>query len=201
MDFVDDILCSAHYYISLPVGSRAKEKIKKEMKNSCQKWLLPIATLRSRRRDRWKQTIQILDNCFDRFHVYSYRKQICQMSKSKITKTSTIIGCTLLIIMALFHGSGIFYVTDLIQQSDTEPFIKEIFPILFAHPSIQLLGLAGLGIVTLFMKYEIDKILVFIAILVFIDSILAFLLGATIPGVLLVFSSSAFVLGGIKSPK
>ncbi|PRX56445.1 hypothetical protein [Flagellimonas meridianipacifica] len=123
------------------------------------------------------------------------------MPKSNITKTSTIIGCTLLIIMALFHGSGFFYVTDVIQKSNSEPFIKKIFPILFAHPSIQLFGLAGLGVLTLFMKHEIEKILFFIAILVFIDSLLAFFLGAVIPGILLVFSSSVFVFGGIKRVK
>ncbi len=123
------------------------------------------------------------------------------MAKSKINKISTIVGCILLILMGIFHMSGIHYVTDLIQQSNSEPFIKEIFPILFAHPSIQLFGLAGLGILTLFMKHEIEKILFFITILVFIDSILAFSLGATIPGILLVLSSSAFGLGGIKGTK
>lgn len=120
------------------------------------------------------------------------------MTKSKITKISTKIGCILLIVMALFHTSGIYYVTDLIQQSDSEPFIKEIFPVLFAHPSIQLFGLAGLGILTLFMKHETEKILFFIAIMVLIDSFLAFYLGATVPGILLIFSSFCFGLGGFK---
>lgn len=123
------------------------------------------------------------------------------MATSKITKISAIIGCSLLLIMALFHGSGIYYITDLIQQSETEPFIKEIFPVLFVHPSLQLFGLAGLGIVTLFMKHEIEKILFFIAIMVCIDSLLAFFLGAFIPGILLLFASFTFVLGGIKSMK
>ncbi len=120
------------------------------------------------------------------------------MAKSKITKISTLVGCALLIVMAVFHGSGIYYVSDLIHQSDSEPFIKEVFPILFAHPSIQLLGLAGLGILTFFMKHEIEKVLFFIATMVIIDSFLAFYLSATIPGILLVFSSFTFGLGGIK---
>ena len=123
------------------------------------------------------------------------------MATSKITKISTIIGCILLIVMAIFHGSGIYYVTDLIQQSNSESFVKEIFPILFAHPSIQLLGLAGLGILTLFMRHETGKILFFIAIMVLIDSFLAFYLGATIPGILLIFSSFSFGLGGVKKIK
>ena len=123
------------------------------------------------------------------------------MGKSKITKISTLIGCSLLITMALFHGSGIFYLSDLVQQSDADPIIKKIFPVLFAHPSIQLFGLAGLGIVTFFMKHEIGKILLFIAILVLVDSVLAFFLGAMLPGLVLVLTSSVFGLGGIKSFK
>ncbi|WP_299531229.1 hypothetical protein [Ulvibacterium sp.] len=120
------------------------------------------------------------------------------MATLKITRISTILGCALLVIMALFHGSGINYISDLMQQSDAEPFLKEIFPVLFAHPSLQLFGLAGLGIVTLFMKQEIGKILCFIAIMVCVDSLLAFSLGAIIPGILLIIASLLFVLGAIK---
>ncbi len=121
------------------------------------------------------------------------------MKKIKITKISIIVGCSLLILMALFHGSGITYITNLIQQSNVEHFIKEIFPVLFTHPSIQLLGLAALGTLTLFMKYEAKKIQFFIAIMVLIDSVSAFYLGAMIPGFLLIFASFTFVLGGIKN--
>ena len=123
------------------------------------------------------------------------------MTKSKTHKISTLIGCSLLTIMALFHGSGILYISNLVQKSDITPFVKEIFPILFAHPSIQLLGLSGLGVLTLFMKHEIEKITFFIALMVFINAMLAFYLGATIPGVLLIFSSLIFTIGGINKIK
>jgi|GEM_PF-3052295 len=136
-----------------------------------------------------------------KYRVYSHRYSIGKMTKSKFTRISTIIGCSLLVLMGLFHGSGIHYVSGLVQQSNAEPFIKDIFPILFAHPTVQLLGLAGLGIVTLFMKQEIGKILFFVAVLVGIDALLAFFLGATIPGILLILSSLLFVLGGMKSIK
>ena len=120
------------------------------------------------------------------------------MGNTKITKGSTIVGCSLLTIMAVFHLSGIQYINGLIQQSNSRSFVKEIFPILFVHPSIQLLGLAGLGMLTLFMRYESGKILVFIAIMVLLDSFLAFHLGAILPGILLIFTSIIFLLGGIK---
>jgi len=122
------------------------------------------------------------------------------MTNSKTTKTLTILGSTLLLIMALFHASGLFYVTGLIQQSNVESFIQEIFPVLFAHPSVQLLGLSGLGIVTLFMTHEIKKVISFIVIMVLINALFAFYLEAILPGILLVLSSALFALGGIKSP-
>ena len=121
------------------------------------------------------------------------------MGTSIATKISTIIGCILLIVMALFHGSGIYYATDLIEKSNSASLIKEIFPVLFVHPSIQLLGLAALGLLTLFMKHEARKVLFFIAIMVVLDSLIAFYLGATLPGILLVISSSCFGLGGVKN--
>lgn len=123
------------------------------------------------------------------------------MTTSKITQISSGIGCALLILMALFHASGMNYVCDLMQQSNAKPFLKEIFPVLFAHPSLQLFGLAGLGIVTYFMKQEINKILLFIAVMVGVDSLLALYLGAIIPGILLLFATLVFGLGGIKSAK
>ncbi|MEM9078241.1 MAG: hypothetical protein AAGC43_14455 [Bacteroidota bacterium] len=121
------------------------------------------------------------------------------MEKSKVRRIATITGCILLIVMALFHSSGIYYITELVQKSNTEPFLKEILPVLFLHPSIQLFGLAMLGILTLFMKYEFQKILGFIVILVLIDSFLAFYLGAILPGVLLALSAFVLGLGAVKS--
>ncbi|BFP39962.1 hypothetical protein FGF1_08070 [Flavobacteriaceae bacterium GF1] len=123
------------------------------------------------------------------------------MAKSKIAKASTVFSCTLLMGMALFHGSGLHYVNELMQQSNSKPFLIDIFPVLFAHPSIHLLGLAGFGLLTLFMKHEIKKVLFFTSLLVCIDALLAFYLGAVVPGVLLVFSALSLVLGAIKTGK
>ena len=131
-------------------------------------------------------------------YVYPIGHSQFKMTKSRTTKISTIIGSVLLLFMALFHGSGINYVNSIIEQSNSEPIVKDIFPVLYVHPSIQLLGLFGLGILTLFMKAESEKILFFISIFVLIDSCLAFYLGATLPGILLIFSSFLFALGGIK---
>jgi hypothetical protein len=120
------------------------------------------------------------------------------MTTSKISRAFTITGCTLLLIMAFLHGSGIVYVNNLMQESNAEDFLKEIFPVLFANPSIQLFGLAILGILTLFMKHEKQKILGFIFAFVCVDAGLAFYLSATIPGILLLFAALTFGFAGLK---
>lgn len=121
------------------------------------------------------------------------------MDKSKIVKIATIIGSILLVIMAIFHISGIGYVNNLVQQSNTEPIVKTIFPVLFAHPSVQLFGFAGLGIWTLFSGNGIKNSLLFIAVMVCIDAAFAFYLGAAVPGVLLMFAAFTFGIGAVKA--
>ncbi len=116
---------------------------------------------------------------------------------SRNSKTATIVGSVLLVVMTLFHGSGISYVSDLMQQSNAESFLKEIFPVLFVYPSIHLLGLAMLGILTLKMSQEIRKVLFAIAVLIVINALVAFYLGAIIPGILLLISAFCFLIGGL----
>ncbi|MEP0264639.1 hypothetical protein [Dokdonia sp.] len=104
----------------------------------------------------------------------------------------------LLVIMAIFHGSGFFYVSDLINESNAEGFLKEIVPVLFAHPSIHLIGLAALGITTLYLKYEAKKIIFLLTILVTIDTILAFSIGGLIPGCILTIPVVCFLIAGFN---
>ena len=83
-----------------------------------------------------------------------------QKTKSKTSRILILIGSILLFIMAIFHGSGLFYVSDLMNESNAEVFLKEIIPVLFAHPSIHLIGLTALGITTLYLKYDSKKNLI-----------------------------------------
>lgn len=108
-----------------------------------------------------------------------------QKTKSKTTRILILIGSILLVIMATFHASGFFYVSDSINKLNAEGFLKEIVPVLFAHPSIHLIGLAALGVLTLYLKYEAKKILLLLTIMVIIDTILAFNIGGLIPGLIL----------------
>ena len=121
-----------------------------------------------------------------------------QKTKSKTDKVLISIGSVLLILMALFHGSGFFFVSDLMNESNADGFLKEIVPVLFAHPSIHLLGLSALGLVTLYLRYEAKKILLLLTILVLADAILAFAIGGLIPGILLTIPVLCFAIAAIK---
>lgn len=113
-------------------------------------------------------------------------------------KVPTISGCTLLVALALLHGSGLFYVTDLVQNSNSDSLIKQIFPVLFIFPSIELLGLAALSIFTFFMQREGKTVLLFITTMVFVNALLAFYLGAWLPGFLLVLAASLFFFASVQ---
>jgi len=119
-------------------------------------------------------------------------------SISKTSKISCLIGSTLLFIMALFHGSGFFYVSNSISKSNAEEFLKDIVPALFAHPSIHLFGLSAFGILALFLKQDLRKLTWLLAILILLDAFLAFYLGGMIPGLLLLIAAICFILAGLK---
>ncbi len=121
--------------------------------------------------------------------------------KTKTSKILILIGSILLIIMAIFHGSGYFFVSDSIKESNADGFLKEIVPVLFAHPSIHLFGLSALGILTLYLKYEAKKILLLLTVLVIIDAILAFSIGGLIPGLLLTIPVVCFSIAGFNINK
>ncbi|NER18794.1 hypothetical protein [Spongiivirga citrea] len=117
---------------------------------------------------------------------------------SQLAKISNIFGGIFLIIMALFHGSGYSYISEMIHSSNTEDFLKDIVPTLFIHPSIHLLGLAAFGFLAFFLGPASKKVLVTIAILVFIDALLGFFIGGIVPGLLLSLAAFCFLFAGLS---
>lgn len=117
---------------------------------------------------------------------------------SKVSKILCLIGSSLLLIMGAIHGSGFFYVSETIEKSNAEEFLKDIVPALFAHPSIHLAGLSAFGILALFLKQDLRKVTWLLAALVGLDALLGFYLGGTIPGSLLLIAAICFVVAGLK---
>lgn len=120
-------------------------------------------------------------------------------SISKLSKVFCLIGSGLLLLMAIFHGSGFFYIREEIEKSNTDEFLKEIIPTLFAHPSIHLLGLAAFGIIAMVLKQDAHKIAWIVAAMISIDAVLAFYLGGIIPGFLLATAAICFAIVGSNS--
>ena len=119
----------------------------------------------------------------------------------KIAKTSTSIGCVLLLIMAAFHGSGLFFIGKAIDASNAESFLKDIFPVLFVHPTIQLAFLAAFGFVAMTVGSGARRFLVLVSLAVFADVALAIYLGGLLPAALLTVAALCFAVAAYKSPK
>ncbi len=118
---------------------------------------------------------------------------------SKTAKTLCWIGSALLLLMAAFHGSGLLYITDLIHTSNAEDFLKDIVPVLFVHPSIHLMGLAGFGILAIFLKQDAGKVLFVLSLVVLVDAALAIYLGGMLPGGLLTAAALCFGMAGRRA--
>lgn len=118
---------------------------------------------------------------------------------TKSAKTISLIGCVLLLIVGVFHGSGINYINDLVQESDVSQLVKTIFPVLFILPSLQLIGLGIIGILAI--RRSNYEILFALTALTLADALLAFWLGAVIPGLILAIPSIIFFVVAISFKK
>lgn len=119
------------------------------------------------------------------------------MTERKKVKTQNIfiiIGCALLLFMGVFHGIGIHYVTEIVNQSNTKTFIKKIFPVLFGHASLHLFGMATLGLVTLGNAGQLKRLRYVLVGLISIDALLAFYLGAALPGFVALVAALCFLV-------
>jgi hypothetical protein len=105
-------------------------------------------------------------------------------SSSKSIRALCTVAGGLLIVMGIFHGSGINYVNGLVQESDVSQLVKRVFPVLFILPSFQLIGLGIIGLLA--SKHPVrPSILLTLSLLVMVDAVLAFWLNALLPGIVL----------------
>ncbi|WP_166204777.1 hypothetical protein [Pelagihabitans pacificus] len=119
--------------------------------------------------------------------------------KTSVYRGLCLAGSFLLLLMAVFHGSGFWYVSDTIMKSNADGFLKEIVPVLFAHPSVHLAGLAAFGILALFLQTDAKRVLLLLSALVVLDALLAFYLGGTLPGMSLLLGALCFIVANYFS--
>lgn len=120
---------------------------------------------------------------------------------SATQKIAGTIASIFLLVMAGFHGSGFFWITGEMNASNASSFLKEIFPILFVQPSIQLLTLAIFGFLGTYYLREGALLCLVIGFWVMVDAGLAFYLQAFAPGGFLAFTALLFFYAGFHSEK
>lgn len=120
---------------------------------------------------------------------------------SKTAKILCAIGSVLLLVMAVFHGSGYAFVSNAIAASNAPGFLKHIVPALFAHASIHLIGLAAFGILALFLVQGARSVIALITVIVVADAVLAFYLGGVFAGAALLTAALCFVLAAVQPLK
>lgn len=116
----------------------------------------------------------------------------------KSTKTSCTIASILLLIIGLFHGSGINFINGLVQESDVSQLVKNVFPVLFISPSIQLIGIGVIGLFAVNENVNY-KILFTLSVLVLMDVIFAFWLDALIAGIILLIPAAIYLVAAWSS--
>ncbi len=120
------------------------------------------------------------------------------MSKQK---AFGIIGSSILLLVAVIHGFGTEYVTGLINSSNLNAFIKEIFPVVFIHPSIHLIGIAILGFYSLSLGASGSRIFKILGLLIAFDSGMAFYLKELAPALILLSAAICLFMAGVVSKK
>ncbi|MEO1715177.1 MAG: hypothetical protein AAFU60_17755 [Bacteroidota bacterium] len=103
-------------------------------------------------------------------------------------------GTILLLIMAVFHGSGLPYVNEIMMESNAASFLKDIFPILFVQPSLHLLTLAAFAGLGVFFIPDGRRVLKLTALAILVDAILALVLQAWIPAGMLVLAAGLLMV-------
>lgn len=105
-----------------------------------------------------------------------------------------LIASAFLFTMGILHLSGINYFKDLVLSSDLSPMIKDVFPVLFALPSLQLIGFSIVGAMEIFSRGDSSKVFRLLSLLVFLDAIVAVYLGVWLPAILLFIPAGLFLI-------
>ena len=105
------------------------------------------------------------------------------------------IGVLMLLGMAALHASGYGWVAESLRDSNAPDFLKRVLPPLFLYPSLVMCGLSAFAILATFLRAAVAPVLGGVAAVVVGHSILGFLLGGLLPGGVLLFAASWFVLG------
>ncbi len=118
---------------------------------------------------------------------------------NKSSKITTVIAAILLLSVGLFHASGLLWLTSEVAASNVPTMIKDVFPVLFIHVSIQCAGLASLSIFSLKFGNAHKLISYFVGVMVVINAGLAIWLSAFPPAMVLMVIAALYFYSAFKS--
>ena len=119
-----------------------------------------------------------------------------------MTRSSKILcafGCVLLLVTAIFHGTGYPAVRDAMEASSIPAFFKSSLPGVWLHFSIHLVVLIFFGVLALFSSHGARSLLSLLALAVAADAALVFSVAGFFAGVtLLIAAALCFALAAIQ---
>lgn len=114
-----------------------------------------------------------------------------------MSRISCVLGIIFVLAIAALHISGLPHYSEQINQSNASDFLKSMFPVLYAIPSLYLAVLAIFGFVALSTPTAFRRICFVLAVAVFAAGLLALLLGEWIPVVVMGGGAALFVISAL----
>ena len=119
---------------------------------------------------------------------------------SRSARILGVLGSVLLLVTAIFHGTGYAGVSEAIATSDASVFLKRAVPGLWAHFSLHLVVLAAFGVLASFAP-GMRTLNVVLAVAVAADAAVVFALAGFFAGVaLLTAAASCFGFAATLRP-
>ena len=117
---------------------------------------------------------------------------------TRVAKILCIIGCVVLLVTAVFHGTGYTAVSDAVSELSSSG-LKAALPGMWLHFSIHLATLIAFGLLALFSTHGTRSLVALIALVVAADATLVFYFIGFFAGVaLLVAASLCFALAAFQ---
>ncbi len=117
----------------------------------------------------------------------------------RVSKPLCVIGCVLLLVTAVFHGTGYSAVTDAVFKSNHPAMLKAALPGMWLHFSIHLVVLSALALFASFSARGSRGLLLLISVAVATDTILVWYYVGFFAGVaLLVAAAVCFALAALR---
>ena len=120
---------------------------------------------------------------------------------TRAAKILCAIACAILLVTAVFHGTGYAQVSHVVGESNAPVFFKNTLPGLWLHFSIHLVILVAFGILALLSAVRARSLLAILALAVAADAALVFSFAGFFAGVaLLAAAAVCFALAALQPP-